>query len=126
MRHLLTVPKLISVGFHHAHFMEECWEASEWAILSWIKGNTGQKGIANSKFIYWALTIWQAQTGTYYIAGTDRYYNWGQKEPVPCFLELTFWRGGGPGINHIITSIVTFRECLLSACFCPTYFTYTH
>lgn len=76
--------------------MEERWEATEWAILSWIKGNTSQKGIANSKFLYWALTIVrQAQIGTYYIAGTDQYDKWGQNEPVRCFLELTVWRGVG-------------------------------
>lgn len=68
------------------------------------KGKNGQKGIANTKFTSLALTIWQAQIGTYYIAGTDRYYNWGQNEPVPCFLELTFWGGVG-GINHINSNI---------------------
>lgn len=68
MRHLLTVPKLISVGFHHAHFMGECWEASAWAVLSWIKGNTAQSPKADGKEQIHLF-------GTNYMAGTGRYYN---------------------------------------------------
>lgn len=85
-----------------------------WLIMSSI-GHYGRKQIANS-------LICQILS-TDYMAGTDSHHNEGANKPVPGF-PRTHILEQKAGITHIITSIVTFRECIPSAWLRSTDFTY--